>query len=53
LDAADHSFHAPARLKYLDGGTAVAIADVNGDGPADLVVADATGLSVLRAALEE
>lgn len=53
VDEAERSFSAPAPLKDLDRGTAVAIADINGDGPADLVVADAIGLSVLRAALEE
>lgn len=51
-DEDERTFRNAERLKELDRGTAVAIADINGDGPTDLVVADATGLSVLRAALE-
>jgi hypothetical protein len=45
-------FERPRLRSTLDHGKAVAFADVNGDGPADLVVADAKGLNVLLAELE-
>ncbi len=50
--AASREFAAPLLLRQVDDASALAIADVNGDGPADLIVADATGVSVLLAQLE-
>jgi hypothetical protein len=50
-DQTGRAFEAPVQLLALDEAEAVTVADVNGDGIADLVVADARGLTVLRAAL--
>lgn len=50
--AASHEFTSPLLLRALDDASSLAVADVNGDGPMDLVVADAAGVSVLLAQLE-
>jgi hypothetical protein len=52
LPAGSRNFERPKSRLDLAQGKAVAFADVNGDGPADLVVADAEGLKVLLADLE-
>ena len=52
LDKNTRSFGEPEQLAELQNATGVVVFDPNGDAQQDIVVADETGLSLLRARLE-